>query len=440
MKSIYKKITLILTLGFMIQISLIAIFYKHFVLNSVINQINKQESYRQEILDDGIKICSKYKKSSEKLSLEMNAFSEKNKVKFIFKDVYGNTLYANTKEDDDESMIREQGYIKVSGNILYIVQCYFKPRVYTAWNQKERLTRGLIVFFIILLMASCLYLIYRTLTKPIKNLSRAIKNINYGNTIFKIPYKSEDEFGLLCRNFEEMGIRLKESEESQRQLILAMSHDIKTPLTSIMGYSKRLMEGKVHEERKQDYYETIYRKSIDLRSLINELDEYANINGENKYSFKKIPLEEYYNKIVSELKNDLSYNNMKLTYKEFVNDTGNNTYIYVDERQIKRIFNNIIENSFKYAGEDCTIFLSARAYDKTCEFIIKDDGPGVPKEQIGKIFERFYRLDTSRSREKGGTGLGLSICKEIIQKNNGTIEAINSDEGLCIKITIPLCL
>lgn len=123
--------------------------------------------------------------------------------------------------------------------------------------------------------------------------------------------------------------------------------------------------------------------------------------------------------------------------KSSIDVEANTTYL-IDASRLKRVFTNIIQNSFKYAGEKCTITVSSKLESKSILFKICDDGPGVPEDKLQRIFDRFYRLDTSRSREKGGMGLGLSICKSIVEAHGGTIYAgSNPTGGLCICFTLP---
>lgn len=439
MKSIYEKITLILLIGFIIQILLIGIFYKQFFLNNVIKEMNNQEAYRQDILKKSLNVCAKLK-DNEKLSIYLDNFSKEYNVKLLFKDIDGKILYKNIENENTGGLIKEQGYLKLSGKIEYIVQCYFQPKLYNGGSKKDKAIRAALLLSIVIMAAFSLYLVYKTLANPIKNLSKAITTINYGNTLSKIPYEAVDEFGLLCRNFEDMGRRLEASEEGQRQLLKAISHDIKTPLTSIMGYSKRLYEDKVLENKKQQYYEIIYRKSLDLKYLLEELDDYTSINSENKYSLENIDAVNFYNSICQELKIDAEEKGAILNYNELVNDTNNKKiYIKIDEKKMKRVLYNIVENSIKYAGEKPAISIEAVITGKRFEISISDNGIGVPYDKLEMIFERFYRVDSSRSREKGGTGLGLAICKEIIDNFQGTILASNINHGgLMIKINLPL--
>lgn len=284
------------------------------------------------------------------------------------------------------------------------------------------LSRIAIVIGIILLSIIILALVYKSIANPLKNLSKAVNSIDYGKTLVEIPYYLNDELGFLCRNFEEMGRRLKKSENNQQELIQAISHDIKTPLTSIIGYSKRLAEDKVKESKKEKYFEIIHKKANDLKFLLEELEDYSNINVQSKYIEETVNIFESFEKFCYNLKTELENKDINFTYYNELNPSIN---LVLDKKKMKRVFMNLIQNSFKYAGENCTLIIKGISNEKSLSLEVTDNGSGVSNDQLDKIFDRFYRVESSRSREKGGTGLGLTICKDIVEYYGGTIYARN---------------
>lgn len=437
MKSIYQKLTLILVIAFVLQIGLYAVFYNRILVNRVITEINDQETKRQEILQQGIKIAQRYPNKPEKTQTALDKYSKTFKANFVLKDTDGNTVLTTVNPGENiNNTIEKQGYIKSAGKVEYILYGYF-PAHLTGIQPNIQQSRFRFFTILIVLGASffTLLLIYMTIADPLKKLTKAINNINYGNTLIKIPYHGNDEFGMLCRNFEEMGGRLKKSEENQQELIQAISHDLKTPLTSIIGYSKRLVEGKVSEDRAKDYYETIFRKSNELKSLLTELEDYSNINSQNKYEKTNVNCYDYIDQAFKEFKSEIDNKGAHFIYNLNVDKKY---YFSIDINKMKRVFTNIINNAIKYAGDHCTI--EANSYTKNSSLIIEisDNGAGVPQEQLERLFDKFYRVDTSRSRENGGTGLGLAICSDIIKNLGGKIGSKNrSSGGLCIWIQLP---
>jgi signal transduction histidine kinase len=429
MKSIYRRIILILLLGFIVQVFLAGIFYQHVVVNNIIKEINDQENSRQEILQDIINSIQKYPNNLRKTQTVINDLTRKYKVSIDVKNMDGTTVLKSNENTNSISNIQEHAYVKVGSKLEYIIYGYFPARINSSATKMQDIQFRMwiaIAIFIISFIAS--FFIYKTLTDSFKKLSKAASKINYGNTLVEIPYYENDEFGMLCRSFEEMGRRLKTSEKNQQELIAAISHDIKTPLTSIMGYSKRLVESKVTEERKDEYYKIIYRKANDLRLLLEELGDYSNIK--DNYRKVKVNCIDYLNVISKEIKSEVEHKGAEFKFISKVNSSIN---IEIDESKLKRVFMNVIENSLKYANENCSITLNCFDKSDKVYFEIGDNGSGVPSEQLTKIFDKFYRVDTSRSREKGGTGLGLAICKDIVENHGGSIGARNNEDGgLCI--------
>ena len=434
MKSIYEKIIIVLILGFVIQVVLAGVFYRQVALKKVIVEINAQEDKRRSIMEEATIAAQKLSIRAERAEKTLDALSQKNSVGIIIKNLDGETLYSS-KKFINENTIQQQDYIKTGGKISSIVYGYFPAKINLEPNIKQTRIRLLTMIVILAVSLSTLFIIYKTLAEPLKKLSKSVSEINYGSTLVKIPYYGDDELGMLCRNFENMGERLKKSEKTQQELIQAISHDIKTPLTSIIGYSKRLLDHKVSEDKINEYYSTINRKANDLKFLLEELDEYSYLNLETKYDMNTVLCEKYIEEVFSELKKEVEQKNGEFYYTIKLKQ---NARINIDNMKMKRVYNNIIENSIKYSEGKCIINASASMENNLVRIDLWDNGIGVPKEQLANIFDRFYRVDTSRSREKGGIGLGLSICKDIIENHGGKIYCKSEPNcGLHIWFTLP---
>lgn len=437
MKSIYQKLTLILVAGFIIEILLIGMFYRNVVLKQIVTEINLQENNRQTIMQKAVDVVQKFPNKPEDAMIGIEQLAKQYKASFELKDVDGRGILKVENDEGKSNNLKEQAYIRVSGKITYLLDGFFPARVPNLEVDLDQQRYRIVVSLIILVLAMVtLFIVYRTIAEPLKKLSKAVSNMNYGNTVIEIPYYAEDELGLLCRNFEDMGKRLKQSEDIQQELIQAVSHDIKTPLTSIIGYSKRITEGKVDEKRKNEYYETILRKANDLKAIVDELEDYATINSENKFNKHKIEAVDFFESISKELKSEVESRGGEYLSSIELNES---TVIDIDKQKIKRVLLNIVENSLKYAGDGCIISLDCYSEEHFIKVKLYDNGIGVPEELLDRIFDRFYRIDSSRSRENGGTGLGLAICKDIIKKHGGDIGAEKSRlNGLSIWFTIPI--
>ena len=264
----------------------------------------------------------------------------------------------------------------------------------------------------------------------------AAENIKDGNLDFNVVTEAEDEIGELCTAFEEMRSKLKEQidinmqyEKENKELISNISHDLKTPITAIKGYVEGIRDGVADTPEKMDkYIRTIYNKATDMDKLIDELFLYSKLDSNSlNYSFAKINVNDYFEDCADEISLDLESRNIIFSYHNYVDK---DTIIIADPEQLKRVINNIVGNSVKYTGNKQGV-ISLRIKDEP-EFIqveIEDNGKGIAKNELPRIFERSYRTDASRNSSQGGSGLGLSIAKKIIEEHGGKIWA-RSTEGM----------
>ncbi len=294
----------------------------------------------------------------------------------------------------------------------------------------------LIAVVVILLLTACMLSvwIYTSLLNPIKKLQIAAQNIKEGNLDFTLEVDSEDEIGELCRNFEEMRQRLKESAEEKisgewenKALINNIAHDLKTPITALKGYAEGLIDGVADTPEKQEkYIRTIYNKANEMDTLINELTLYAKIDTNRiPYNFARINVTDYFNDCVEEIGLDLESKNIGLGYYNYVDDQ---VQIIADPEQLRRVIHNIIGNSIKYLNKQSG-FINIRIKD-VGDFIqveIEDNGSGIAAQDLPYIFERFYRADAARNSATGGSGIGLSIVKKIIEDHGGKIWATSKE-------------
>ena len=287
--------------------------------------------------------------------------------------------------------------------------------------------------------------IHKGLVSPINELNVAMKHIKNGDFEYRLEAKEDgSELSDLYRNYEDMRLRLKENaeekiqrEKQNRELISNISHDLKTPITAIKGYSEGIIDGIADTPEKMDrYVKTIYNKASDMEKLINELTVYSGIdNNRIPYHFHKILVGEYFKDCIEEVGMDLENKNFKLDY---VNLVSPDTMIIADPEQLKRVVNNIISNSVKYMDKPLGE-INIRILDEvdSIRVEIEDNGKGIAQKDLQNIFDRFYRTDASRNSGTGGSGIGLSIVKKIIQDHGGYIWATSKEgEGTCMHFVI----
>ena len=282
------------------------------------------------------------------------------------------------------------------------------------------------------------------ISSPIENLTKATKNIRDGNLDFEVKVEGVQEIQELCKDFEEMRVKLKlaneeklEADRQNRELISNISHDLKTPITAVKGYVEGIMDGVADTPEKMDrYIRMIYNKANEMDRLINELTFYSKINTNRiPYNFNKVNVREYFEDAAEELEYDLTAKNVEFEYQ---NSVAPEVMVIADVEQMRRVINNIVGNSVKYMDkEEKKISLHIRDAGDEIEVSITDNGKGIPSKDIGNIFNRFYRADTSRNSGQGGSGIGLSIVKKIMEDHGGRVWA-ESKEGEGTTMTFSL--
>ena len=212
----------------------------------------------------------------------------------------------------------------------------------------------------------------------------------------------------------------RENEQKKDELIVYLAHDIKTPLTSMIGYLSLLSEIKdMPQEQRNRYIDIALDKSYRLEYLINELFDVARFNSE-KIVLEK---EEINLKLMLEQIADDFYPTLKEMNKKINFTSDEKTILYADPDKLSRVFNNLIKNAVNYSKENTDIDISILNKENQATVKITNKGKQIPKEKLDKIFEKFYRLDSSRTSKTGGSGLGLAIAKEIVELHGGRIYA-----------------
>ena len=278
--------------------------------------------------------------------------------------------------------------------------------------------------------------IYRCVATPLVKLRKATQNIKEGNLDFVLEVDGTDEFAELCRDFEEMRRRLKESAEEKvlldkenKELISNISHDLKTPITAVKGYVEGIMDGVADTPEKMDrYVRTIYNKTNEMDHLINELTFYSKIDTNRiPYTFSKLNVDDYFSDCAEEVGLELETRGIQLYYANYVEK---DVLVIADGEQIRRVIHNIISNAIKYMDKPKGV-IQIRVKD-VGDFIqveIEDNGKGIASKDLTYIFDRFYRTDVSRNSSKGGSGIGLSIVRKILEDHGGKVWA-TSREGI----------
>jgi len=289
----------------------------------------------------------------------------------------------------------------------------------------------LMMLIMLLISGVAAILVYQQFVNPLVKLKEAAERMGSGNLDDKIDFGDNrvDEVGELCESFENMRQRMSDFakakmqyEDENRQLISNISHDLRTPITTIKGYVEGIMDGVADTPEKQErYLKMIYSKANEMDSLINELSLYTNINNNAiPYEFHRVSVKDYFDDCMEEVYTTLLSNHMTLTYKNYCDD---DVKVIVDPDQLKRVINNIITNAIKYTDKDYgQVDINIYDNDAEVKVSISDNGRGIDSDSLPHIFDRMYRADSAR-QSRGGSGLGLAICKKIVEEHGGNIYA-----------------
>ncbi|WP_101842584.1 cell wall metabolism sensor histidine kinase WalK [Halobacillus sp. Marseille-P3879] len=297
-----------------------------------------------------------------------------------------------------------------------------------------------IILILILTNGLLTYYVARTIIKPVRELSDAAGRIADGELDFQVKPERRDELGELAESFETMRRKLQEAEElqykyeeSRKELIASISHDLKTPITSIKGYVEGIVDGVADTPEKLQRYATIvYKKADEMDHLIDELFLYSKLDVQRvPFHFEKVDLYAYFEDYLEDVKLDTDVE------VELRPQGKRSFFVAADREQLNRVVTNLIKNSLKHMDkEDKLLKVTLKEYGGRIEVTIQDNGEGIPKAHLPHIFEQFYRADAARGKADG-SGLGLAIVKKIVEEHGGDVAA-DSEEGKGATISFTL--
>lgn len=285
--------------------------------------------------------------------------------------------------------------------------------------------------------------VFRKIEGPLDTLAAGVAEIGSGNLEFRIDYDRTDEFRPVCDAFNDMAVRLKRSvdqtvknEESRKELMAGISHDIRSPLTSIKAYVEGLLDGIAQTpEIQQRYLMTIKRKAEDIDRMVNQIFIFSKLElDEYPMELTKVRLDTELRSMIEEVRDEYASGGLEISEERMDAFEAE-----IDTEQFRRIIRNILDNSRKYKNAD-TGHLTVELYAKNgcCDLILSDDGPGVSDDALDKLFDVFYRTDPARKNPAGGSGLGLAIAANTIKRMGGSVHAEKSASGgLAVILTLP---
>jgi signal transduction histidine kinase len=286
----------------------------------------------------------------------------------------------------------------------------------------------------------------KRIIKPIEQLKQGVDEIAKGNYNVKVECDIPNDLGLLIVSFNEMAQQLYESEkikteyeENRKALIANISHDLKTPITAMQGYIEAILDGTVKPlETRDKYLKTIYHNTVYINKLIDDLFLFSKLDMQKlDFQYENLPIRDFMNDLMEEYK--FEFEERKI-HCQYIIELENNHYVNLDRKRFYQAFNNIISNAVKHGPEnDLSIQVKLYRQDDFICIDIQDNGPGIPADKLPFIFDRFYCIDTERTKDFVSTGLGLAIAKELVEAHRGRITVSSiANEGTCFTIMLPV--
>jgi signal transduction histidine kinase len=289
----------------------------------------------------------------------------------------------------------------------------------------------LTVLVVLIIIPIAWFLLADTLTRPIVEMSRHARAMSEGDLDREIPIHSGDEIGVLAHNINHMSKEIKQHLDQQekqdnmrKEFVANVSHELRTPLTSVRTYTETLIEGALEEPETARYFlEIIDEEAKRMSTLVSDLLELSRLDNKQTtleldivdlLSMVRIAIRQ--SQVLAEQKNQVIH----------LSGFSDSCFILANAPRVNQVISNILSNAIKYSPDNSTIHVNVESDEEKHRVSIRDEGMGIPKEDLSRIFERFYRVDKARSRAMGGTGLGLAIAKEIMEVHGGSIHATST--------------
>ena len=305
----------------------------------------------------------------------------------------------------------------------YVAMHYPLSELY--YQRELFLSISYILFLLLFLLSLSILLLFRKIVyTPLKKITEGTNEFAAGHLDYQIPISSNDEMGALAASLNYMSDVLNQSGEYQRNFIANISHDFRSPLTSIKGYVEAIADGTIPVEMQGRYLEIVSREVERLEKLtsslltLNNLEVKSRIMNIRPFDINKV------------IKNTAASFEGSCRARKILIElilTGEQLSVTADMEQIQQVLYNLLDNAIKFSNDNSTITIETTEKNGKIFVSVKDHGCGIPKEILPKIWERFYKQDSSRGKDRKGTGLGLSIVKEIISSHNQNINVISTE-------------
>lgn len=304
------------------------------------------------------------------------------------------------------------------------------------FERQQRISTWIISILSILVAAVVAIILARTLMSPVRKIAGATRELAAGNFDQRIQVSSRDELGRLADDFNLLALSLKKNEQLRRNFMADISHELRTPLAVLKGEMEAMEDGM--RELSVENINVLQSEVTSLNKLVNDLYDLSLADiGALTYRKAEVDLKPLMDHVLSQFQHRTETAGLTLKF-----DSADETYpVLADPDRLKQLFSNLLENSIRYTDRDGQVQVSMNLRSGSVVIQIEDSAPGVTSEQLQQLFERMYRVESSRSRNNGGAGLGLAICRKIVEGHDGDITTGHSKlGGIYMRVTLPAML
>jgi len=297
---------------------------------------------------------------------------------------------------------------------------------------EQRFAFIVIVTVVLLLSAGLALFLATRLVRPLKNITEATHVLAHGDYSVRVPIESSDELGRLATDFNALALTMEHNEGTRRRWVADISHELRTPLTFLRSQVEAIQDGV--RQPNTESVKAIHNEIMRFSRLVDDLYQLSMSDvGAQTYRKNEVAVSEIIQQVVSIISPEFSAKNITVQYEAADNGT-----IFGDAERLRQLFGNLLDNSLKYTDPGGELSIKVMKDGSSIMIDVQDSAPGVAEMELEKLFERLYRVESSRSRATGGAGLGLAICRNIVGAHEGAISAkLSPLGGVWIRVELP---
>jgi len=334
--------------------------------------------------------------------------------------------------DNMATPLRYQG--KVVGYLGLLPRTNISDAPHQRFLKEQKLAFALIAGVVVVLAAGLSFILARRLMRPLSGLAKATHQLAAGTFTARVEVASRDEFGQLARDFNSLALALEKSELTRRQWVADISHELRTPLAILRGETEALQDG--IRQPGQDTFHSLHGEVLRLSRLVDDLYQ-VSLSDVGALSYRKTELD-----LGDVLQETVALYRPRFMSKEISLDlellVTKPAAVFGDPERLHQLFANLLDNALKYTDSGGKVQISLQRHEHVVTIDFQDSAPGVSEEELGRLFDRLYRVESSRNRSTGGAGLGLTICRNVVEAHGGSMSAQTSPlGGVWLRVELP---